>query len=313
MKSLYIIPVYNPGKIILELLDHISKLSDVHLDEILIVDDGSIDGTYEKVTKNYPSVQIIQGTGQLFWTGSIAMGMSHALKQDADYIFWLNHDCRPASGAADELKKALESAKVGCAGASCHIAGYPEYGVNPGLLCNRAVGNVAKDQILEVDAVNGNFVAFRADVVRDVGLPNFKRFPHYGDSPYTYNINKRGFKVLVVGSASAELEYEILRRLSPFWRVALSQKEISEWLSYYIFNIKSRFFWRAAFFESQAFRGFLGIFGYIKKMSSMIGLAISGAVFRAVIPRKTIRLLLEKRVSGLYPQKKLLTEINEQS
>jgi GT2 family glycosyltransferase len=298
---------------ILELLDHISKLSDVHLDEILIVDDGSFDGTYEKVTKNYPSVQIIQGTGQLFWTGSMALGMSHALKQEADYIFWLNHDCRPASGAADELKKALELTKVGCAGASCHIAGYPEYGVNPGLFCNRGVGNVAKDQILEVDAVNGNFVAFRVEVVRDVGLPDFELFPHYGDSPYTYKINKRGFKVLVVGSATADLEYEILRRLSPFWRVALSQKEISEWLSYYIFNIKSRYFWRAAFFESQAFRGYFGIFGYIKKMSSMIGLAISGAVFRAVIPRKTIKLLLQKRMAGRYPHNKLLAEINEQS
>jgi GT2 family glycosyltransferase len=298
---------------ILELLDHISKLSDVHLDEILIVDDGSFDGTYEKVTKNYPSVQIIQGTGQLFWTGSMALGMSHALKQEADYIFWLNHDCRPASGAADELKKALELTKAGCAGAYCHIAGYPEYGVNPGLLCNRGVGNVAKDQILEVDAVNGNFVAFRVEVVRDVGLPDFELFPHYGDSPYTYKINKRGFKVLAVGSATADLEYEILRRLSPFWRVALSQKKISEWLSYYIFNIKSRYFWRAAFFESQAFRGYFGIFGYIKKMSSMIGLAISGAVFRAVIPRKTIKLLLQKRMAGRYPHNKLLAEINEQS
>ena len=313
MKSLYIIPVHNPGKMILELLDHISKLSDVHLDEILIVDDGSFDGTYEKVTKNYPSVQIIQGTGQLFWTGSMALGMSHALKQEADYIFWLNHDCRPAPGAADELKKALELTKAGCAGAYCHIAGYPEYGVNPGLLCNRGVGNVAKDQILEVDAVNGNFVAFRVEVVRDVGLPDFELFPHYGDSPYTYKINKRGFKVLVVGSATADLEYEILRRLSPFWRVALSQKKISEWLSYYIFNIKSRYFWRAAFFESQAFRGYFGIFGYIKKMSSMIGLAISGAVFRAVIPRKTIKLLLQKRMAGRYPHNKLLAEINEQS
>lgn len=313
MKSLYIIPVHNPGKMILELLDHISKLSDVHLDEILIVDDGSFDGTYEKVTKNYPSVQIIQGTGQLFWTGSMALGMSHALKQEADYIFWLNHDCRPASGAADELKKALELTKAGCAGASCHIAGYPEYGVKSGLLCNRGVGNVAKGQILEVDAVNGNFVAFRSDVVRDVGLPNFERFPHYGDSPYTYKINKRGFKVLVVGSATADLEYEILRRLSPFWRVALSQKELSEWLNYYIFNIKSRYFWRAAFFESQTFRGCLGIFGYIKKTSSMIGLAIFGAVFRAAIPRKTIKLLLQKRMADLYPQNKLLTEINEQS
>jgi GT2 family glycosyltransferase len=298
---------------ILELLDHISKLSDVHLDEILIVDDGSFDGTYEKVTKNYPSVQIIQGTGQLFWTGSMALGMSHALKQEADYIFWLNHDCRPAPGAADELKKAIELTKAGCAGASCHIAGYPEYGVNPGLLYNRGVGNVAKDQILEVDAVNGNFVAFRVEVVRDVGLPDFELFPHYGDSPYTYKINKRGFKVLVVGSATADLEYEILRRLSPFWRVALSQKKISEWLSYYIFNIKSRYFWRAAFFESQAFRGYFGIFGYIKKMSSMIGLAISGAVFRAVIPRKTIKLLLQKRMAGRYPHNKLLAEINEQS
>ena len=313
MKSLYIIPVHNPGKMILELLDHISKLSDVHLDEILIVDDGSFDGTYEKVTQNYPSVQIIQGTGQLFWTGSIAMGMSHALEQDPDYLFWLNHDCRPASGAADELKKALELTKAGCAGAACHIAGYPEYGVNPGLLCNRGVGNVAKGQILEVDAVNGNFVAFRSDVVRDVGLPDFERFPHYGDSPYTYRIKKRGFKVLVVGSASADLEYEILRRLSPFWRVALSQKEISEWLNYYIFNIKSRYFWRAAFFESQAFRGFLGIFGYIKKMSAMIGLVVSGAAFRALIPRKTIKLLLQKRMADRYPHNKLLTEINEQS
>jgi len=313
MKSLYIIPVFNPGKLIFKLLDHISNLPDVHHHEILIVDDGSSDGTCDKVIKNYPNVQIIQGTGQLFWTGSIALGMKRALEQNIDYLFWLNHDCLPAPGAANELKKALDLTKAGCAGASCHIAGYPEYGVNPGLLCNRGVGNVAKGKILEVDAVNGNFVAFRSDVVRDVGLPDFERFPHYGDSPYTYKIRKRGFKVLVVGSASADLEYEILRRLSPFWRVALSKKEVSEWLNYYIFNIKSRYFWRAAFFESQAFRGFLGIFGYIKKMSSMIGLVVSGAVFRALIPRKTIKLLLQKRMSDRYPQNKLLTEINEQS
>ena len=59
---------------ILELLDHISKLSDVHLDEILIVDDGSFDGTYEKVTKNYPSVQIIQGTRTAFLDWEYGLG-----------------------------------------------------------------------------------------------------------------------------------------------------------------------------------------------------------------------------------------------
>ena len=38
---------------------------------IYLVDDNSSDGTTEAVRSHYPSVNIIKGTGQLFWAGGM--------------------------------------------------------------------------------------------------------------------------------------------------------------------------------------------------------------------------------------------------
>lgn len=59
---------------------------------VYLVDDASTDGTAEAVSQAYPDVNIIQGSGNLFWNGGMRCAFAEALKSDADYYLWLNDD-----------------------------------------------------------------------------------------------------------------------------------------------------------------------------------------------------------------------------
>jgi GT2 family glycosyltransferase len=60
--------------------------------QVYLVDDGSTDGTGEKVLSNYPGVKIIKGNGNLFWNGGMQLAFAEAIKSNYDYYLWLNDD-----------------------------------------------------------------------------------------------------------------------------------------------------------------------------------------------------------------------------
>src|SRR5215216_2395228 len=60
--------------------------------KVVIVDDGSIDGTYEDVQAAFPQVRILRGDGNLWYTGGINRGIQEALKSKPDYILTINND-----------------------------------------------------------------------------------------------------------------------------------------------------------------------------------------------------------------------------
>jgi len=58
-----------------------------------IVDDGSIDETYDVVGKLFPETEVLKGSGSLFWAGGMRYGWQSSLRYRVfDYLFLYNDD-----------------------------------------------------------------------------------------------------------------------------------------------------------------------------------------------------------------------------
>ena len=74
-----------------ECLDSVQK-SDYENLRIVLVDNGSADGTVDKARADFPNVQVIASGGNLGVPWGYNIGFSHALKSGAQYVLMLNND-----------------------------------------------------------------------------------------------------------------------------------------------------------------------------------------------------------------------------
>lgn len=81
-----IVPVYNrltTTKKCIERLHEIPKNFTLY-----VVDDNSTDGTSEMLTQ-FPQIKIINGSGDLWWSGAINLGMKKCWEDGCDIFIWL--------------------------------------------------------------------------------------------------------------------------------------------------------------------------------------------------------------------------------
>jgi GT2 family glycosyltransferase len=75
-KIFIIIPVHNRKQITLNCLKSLSKNGDLGRYHVVVVDDGSTDGTAEAIQALYPDIVVLHGDGNLWWTGAIKKAWS---------------------------------------------------------------------------------------------------------------------------------------------------------------------------------------------------------------------------------------------
>lgn len=205
-KSAYIIiPVYNRQEITLACLAGLKQNGDLQRYQVVVVDDGSTDGTAEAIAENYPEVVVLAGDGNLWWTGAISLGMKYASEQGAEYFIWLNDDCLPKSDALPQLVSYMQSHPDTIASASFYIPGATEPDRYSGFQ-GRQGQSASAGETIEVEGTSGWCVGIPAGVVKDIGFPDAKKFPHYaGDSMYTLKATRAGFQARILGDAIAIL------------------------------------------------------------------------------------------------------------
>src|SRR6185295_5128576 len=87
-----VIPVHNRKTFTRDCLRSLENQTVANHHRIIIVDDGSQDGTDEMLSIEFPDVIVLSGNGNLFWTAAINLGIRHALSLGAEYVLTLNND-----------------------------------------------------------------------------------------------------------------------------------------------------------------------------------------------------------------------------
>ena len=199
-----IIPVHNRRETTLACLAHLRTIGDLGQFSVLVVDDGSSDGTTEAIAAKFPEVDVLEGDGNLWWTGATALGMQRAIASGAAAVCWLNDDCWPAPGTLSALLSAALDGPPKIVAPTCVQAGTNER--VPNGFVGRSRVSAGETESVVAEGLSGFCVMVPRAVCDRIGFPDSRDFPHYfGDNAYTLAASRAGFECIVLGNVRAEL------------------------------------------------------------------------------------------------------------
>jgi GT2 family glycosyltransferase len=104
-----VIPVHNRRAVTLACLDRLAAARQLLPDlRVTVVDDGSTDGTSAAIRAAHPWVRVLPGSGDLWWSGAMNVGVLAALDDGAEAILSLNDDTEASPALLQALVAAAQ-------------------------------------------------------------------------------------------------------------------------------------------------------------------------------------------------------------
>lgn len=180
----------------------------------VVVVDGSTDNTYTMLSSEFPSVHVLKGPGNWWWTKSINEGIKESLKKyNPDYFLLFNDDSQVKTDYLKCLLDSLETAgKDAIIGSISVTDTFPHKISFSGVkqinwlsLKNKSyypvfedLENVPSSGLFPTYALNGRGTLISAEAIIALDFLNEKSFPQYGsDDDLALRAWKKGYKVLL--------------------------------------------------------------------------------------------------------------------
>ncbi len=189
---------------------------------VVLVDDGSSDGTAAAVMAQYPATKIITADGTLYWAGAMLLAEQRALECGADFLLWLNDDVALLPTALATLLETSDAARgaiaVGClVDPDSGVASYGGQRMISSWHPLRLQLVVANGKSQPCDTFQGNCVLVPAATARQLGSldPIFHGVQGMADTDYGFRARRAGIPLLVTAEVVGSCR---LNRASPPWR-----------------------------------------------------------------------------------------------
>jgi GT2 family glycosyltransferase len=173
----------------------------------VVVDNGSTDGSEDRIREARPSITILQTGENLGFTGGNNVGIRYALERGAEYVWLLNNDTVVDPKALGSLvEEALSDTRIGIVGSKIYYYEPPDMIWFAGGILNPLTGRNAHrgegerdvgqyDSARDVDYIVGCSLLARKEMVNRIGLldPNF--FIYFEDLDWATRAKRDGWRV----------------------------------------------------------------------------------------------------------------------
>ncbi len=213
MKVTVVVPNWNGKAVIGQCLRSLKKQSLPA--DIVVVENGSTDGSAAYIKKNFPSVELIQLDKNYGFAGGVNRGIEHALEQKADYIALFNNDATADKYWLEKLVKRMQlGPKIGIVTGKLlqqsktapKIDSTGDQYSTWGLPFPRGRNQTNTGQYNQVEfvfAATGGASLYRAGLFRDIGLFDEAFFAYYEDVDLSFRAQLAGWQIVYEPGAVA--------------------------------------------------------------------------------------------------------------
>lgn len=244
-----VIPNWNGKEDLAACLDSLSHQSMPH--KVIVVDNGSVDGSVDFVRNNYQKVDLIALPRNTGFSGGVNTGIQRALEQGFSYIALLNNDAVVDRFWLEELfilaeektKSAIVTGKILKSNKKTIDTTGDQYGVwgLPHPRGRDEIDNGQYDQAEEVTAACGGASLYRASALSSIGIFDERFFAYYEDVDISLRARLLGWSVWYTPKAITYHKVGATSsRLGDFTRY----QSLKNYMLLYLNNMPGLLFWK---------------------------------------------------------------------